>query len=383
MAAARAASPDTDFAAWFRLAHSPGLSRGAARTLLAAFGSATAVLEAPAAALREVVPARALSALDESPAERRAAFQLARQWLDGGKARTVIALDDPRYPAALLQTADPPLLLYAEGDALLTARACMAIVGSRRATPAGIEHARRFASGLAGHGWVVVSGLARGIDAAAHAGALDVGAPTIAVVGTGLDQVYPAAHRALAQRIRDSGLMLSEFPPGTPPLAFHFPQRNRIISGLCRGVLVIEAALQSGSLITARLAAEAGREVLALPGSIDAPQARGCHALIKQGAKLVETVDDVTEEFASGPGSAQPALAVSAPAQDGPAGDADSPAQDDPVLQALGHAPTTLDALCARTGWPVSELAARLLEHELRGDVARLPGGLYQRIRQA
>ena len=383
MAVTSASLPDTDFAAWFRLAHSPGLSRTAARTLLAAFGSATAVLEAPPAALLEVVPARALSALDEAPAERRAALEAARQWLGGGAGRAVITLDDPLYPADLLQTADPPLLLYAEGDAQLAAKPCIAIVGSRQATPAGIEHARRFAAALAGHGWVVVSGLARGIDAAAHAGALDAGAPTIAVVGTGLDQVYPAAHRALARRIGESGLMLSEFAPGTPPLAMNFPQRNRIISGLCRGVLVVEAALQSGSLITARLSAEAGREVFALPGSIDSPQARGCHALIKQGAKLVETVDDIVEEFAP-----QRAAGAARPAQPGgpegpPAGDADEPLADDPVLRALGHAPTTLDALCARSGWPVSELAARLLEHELRGDVARLPGGLYQRIRRA
>ena len=377
MAASSASPADTDFPAWFRLAHSPGLSRSAARTLLAAFGSPTAVLDAPPAALREVVPARALAALDDAPAERRAALQAALQWLGGGAGRAVIPLDDPRYPASLLQTADPPLLLYAEGDLRLARADGIAVVGSRRATPAGTEHARRFAADLASRGWVVVSGLARGIDAAAHAGALDAGGATVAVVGTGPDQVYPAAHRALAQRIRDGGLLLSEFPPGTPPLATNFPQRNRIIAGLCRGVLVVEAALQSGSLITARLAAEAGREVFALPGPIDSPQARGCHALIKQGAKLVESVEDIIEEF-----TPRQAMAAAAAADTEP-GDADAVAQDDAVLRALGHAPTTLDALCARTGWPVSELAARLLEHELRGDVARPPGGLSQRPRRA
>jgi DNA processing protein len=268
------------------------------------------------------------------------------------------------------------LLLYVDGDPQVLSRRCIAIVGSRHATPAGKQHAHAFAQALASAGWAIVSGLARGIDAAAHEGALASGGVTAAIVGTGLDIVYPGAHRSLARRIATQGALVSEFPPGTPPLAEHFPQRNRIIAGVCAGVLVVEAAVQSGSLITARLAAEAGREVFAVPGSIDSPQSRGCHVLIKQGAKLVETLEDILDELV--PGGVPQAAAVDATSAEE---DAAGPS-DDPVLRALGHDPATLDALCARMGWPVSELSARLLEHELRGDVARLPGGLYQRIRR-
>jgi DNA processing protein len=272
---------------------------------------------------------------------------------------------DPAYPDALLNSADPPLLLYVQGQVELLATRALAIVGSRHPTAQGEDNAREFAGALARAGFTIVSGMALGIDGAAHEGALDAGGATVAVVGTGLDRVYPASHRALAHRIAEQGAIVSEFPLGTPPLAQNFPQRNRIIAGLAAGTLVVEAALRSGSLITARLATEAGREVFAIPGSIHSPQARGCHALIRQGAKLVETAADVLEELR---GVAPP---VAAP----PAG----PVPADPVLQALGHDPATLDALIARTGWPAAELAARLLELELDGAVARLPGGLFQR----
>lgn len=379
-----ASQPDRDLEAWFRLAHAPGVGRSAARALLAAFGSASAVLAAPPAARRAVVPERVAAALEQVALEQADALQAVQRWLAEDPAHQVITLGDTRYPPALLQTADPPVLLYADGDPTVLARPSIAIVGSRHATPAGLQHARAFAQELAAAGWTVVSGLARGIDAAAHEGALQGQGLTAAVVGTGLDTVYPTAHRALARRIADRGVVISEFAPGTPPLAAHFPQRNRIIAGSCAGVLVVEAALQSGSLITARMAAEAGREVFALPGSIDSPQSRGCHALIKQGAKLVETLEDILDELAPGGAARRPSgdVADRDGTLDREEADEGGAAASDPVLRALGHDPATLDALCARLGWPVPELSARLLELELRGDVARLPGGLYQRTRR-
>jgi len=279
----------------------------------------------------------------------------------------VITLGDPRYPPSLLQTADPPLLLYAQGRCELLQAQSLAIVGSRNPTPQGRENAHAFAAHFSRAGLTIVSGLALGIDGAAHAGALEGPASTIAVVATGLDEVYPRRHRELARRIARQGLLISEYAPGTPPLAENFPVRNRIIAGLTRGTLVVEAALQSGSLITARLAVEAGRDVFAVPGSIHSPQSRGCHALIKQGAKLVDRAEDVLEELqASSPDE---------PPKDDTAGE-----KSDPVLDALGYEPVALDALMARTGWPAAELNVRLLDLELEGRVARLPGQLFQRL---
>ena len=370
---------DSELVAWLRLAFTPGLGRGAARSLLACFGSPEAVWRASPEAWHEVLPARASQALAGADPRWPERVQQTRQWLAGGERRGLIVLGDPHYPAALLQTADPPLLLYGEGDGSCLSTRSLAIVGSRRPTAQGLAHAREFAQSLAGAGLAIVSGLARGIDGAAHEGALDAGGQTVAVVGTGLDQVYPASHRALAARIAREGLLLSEFPPGTPPLAENFPMRNRIIAGMTQGVLVVEAVLQSGSLITARLAAEAGREVFAMPGSVQSAQSRGCHALIRQGAVLVETPADVLAEL-PGPGVARPgADSVPTPEQ-GPSQEGDS---DDPVLRALGFDPVSVDAICVRCGWPISEVSARLLEHELTGTVARLPGGLYQRVRLA
>ncbi|OYU83829.1 MAG: hypothetical protein CFE45_26195 [Burkholderiales bacterium PBB5] len=229
---------------------------------------------------------------------------------------------------------------------------------------------------MAGQGWTTVSGLAAGVDGAAHEGALEAGGHTIAVIGTGIDRVYPASHRKLAHRIAETGLIVSELPLGAPPLSAHFPQRNRIIAGLSRGTLVVEAAVRSGSLITARLASESGREVMAIPGSILAPQSAGCHALIRQGAALVESPEQVIEELgALPPAGAKPRADAAAPT-------ARPPERDDPVLRALGHDPLSLDALIDRCGWDAPALSARLFELELDGQVARLPGGLYQR-RQA
>jgi DNA processing protein len=358
--------------AWLRLVLCDGLGRATARRLLAAFGSASAVLAAPAAARVRAAGAGAAALDGPDDAALDARLDAARGWLDGapsdGAPRALWTLADPQYPAALLQTADPPLALFADGDAAWLARPMLAIVGSRQATAQGLDHARAFARHFSDAGWTVVSGLASGIDGAAHEGALAGSGGTVAVVGTGPDTVYPARHRGLAARIRARGLLLSEYAPGTPALPQNFPRRNRIIAGLSAGTLVVEATLQSGSLITAKLAAEAGREVFAIPGSIHAPQARGCHALIRQGAKLVETAADVLEEFRH---PVQPTLALEPPAEDGDG--------TDPLRAALGHDPVTLDALVGRTGWDAATLNVKLLELELAGEVARLPGGLFQR----
>lgn len=341
-----------EFDDWFRLLETPGLGRDGARRLLALHGS-------PAAALA-ALPRRA----DDDTIETR--LRVARQWLADGTGRHAISLADAEYPPQLLHSADPPLLLYVIGRVELLARDSLAIVGSRNASAQGMDNAHAFAAHLSAAGWCVVSGLAVGIDAAAHEGALSAPGGTIAVLGTGLDRVYPSRHRALAHRIADAGALVSEFAPGTPALPTHFPLRNRIIAALSRGTLVVEAALRSGSLITARLAAEAGREVFAVPGSIHSPLSRGCHALIRQGAKLVESGDDILDEL-------QPRRTARAPTAAPPA------TPEDPLLAALGHDPTTLDALGARTGWSVQALSARLLELEFDGHVRRLPGGLYQR----
>jgi DNA processing protein len=360
---------DDELAAWLRLHRTHGISRGVARRLLAAFGSPQAVFSASPAALREVVSPLQSQALSDEPEGWRDGVEATRAWLAEAPQRRLLVLGDADYPRALLETADPPLLMFAQGRVGLAQQRSLAIVGSRRTTPQGEDHARAFAQHLAGAGLVIVSGLASGVDGAAHEGALAGGGATIAVVGTGLDRVYPPSHRELAHRIASEGLLLSEYPLGTPPLADNFPLRNRIIAGLSLGTLVVEAALQSGSLITARLALECGREVFAIPGSIHSPQSRGCHALIKQGAKLVESAEDILEELQ--PGSVSAAAASDTSAEASPT--------DDPVLRALGHDPATLDALQGRTGLPTHELQARLLELELTGQASRLPGGLYQR----
>jgi DNA processing protein len=360
-----------ELAAWLRLTETPKLGRTSARRLLAVFGSPQAVIAATAAARRDVVGATPAAALDKVPGDFERRVDTTLTWLASTAAppRDVIALGDPRYPRLLLESADPPLLLHVEGRTDLLNAPSLAVVGSRHATPQGIENARAFATHLSQAGITIVSGLALGIDAAAHEGGLAGPGSTVAVVGTGLDIDYPRRNRGLARRIAEGGLLVSEHSLGAPPLADHFPERNRIIAGLTRGTLVVEAALQSGSLITARLASEAGREVFAIPGSIHAPQSRGCHALIRQGAKLVETAADVLEEF---PGH-RPAPAPSAT-------DLPTAAADDPVLVALGHDPLGLDELVCRTGWPPADLNAKLLELELQGLVARLPGQLFQRI---
>lgn len=362
-----------ELGAWLRLLETPGLGRESARKLLAAFGSPQAAVDASSAARREVVGPVQSTALESVPDRLAALLAATFAWLDtdAQEPRAAITLGDPRYPNALLESPDPPLLIYAQGRLELLQCDAIAVVGSRNPTPQGVDNARAFAGHLSQAGLTVVSGLALGVDAAAHAGGLEGTASTVAVVGTGLDIVYPRRNLGLAHRIAAKGLIVSEYSIGTPSMAPNFPRRNRIIAGLAGGTLVVEAALQSGSLITARLANEAGREVFAIPGSIHSPQSRGCHALIKQGAKLVETAQDILEELRL--------PAVSASAAPAPLG---TPAADEPLLAALGHDPVTLDALAARTGWSAAELSTRLLGLELDGLVARLPGQLFQRLRQ-
>lgn len=372
-----AAHDADDLAAWLRLLLTPGIGRTAARSLMAAFGPPQAVFDAAPARRRDCVGVDLGDALGEEPEALAPALRKLREWLDADSRHDWIALDDPRYPQALLQTADPPLLLYTMGRCELLNTPSVAIVGSRNPTPQGAENARAFAEHLGRAGLAIVSGMALGIDGAAHSGALAGGAGTIAVVGTGLDRVYPRAHRALAHQIAERGLIVSEFELGTEPLAANFPQRNRIIAGLSLGTLVVEAALESGSLITARFATESGRDVFAIPGSIHSPQSRGCHALIKQGAKLVDDVRDVLEELRWTSAAAPQGGDV--PVQ-GPVGS--EAAGSDPLLAAMGYDPVDLDQLQARTGWPTAQLSARLLELELQGQVARLPGGRYQRSGQ-
>ncbi len=284
----------------------------------------------------------------------------------------LLAWDDAAYPSALLTIGDPPPVLHYAGKLDLLNRPALAIVGSRNATPQGRENAEAFAAALSAAGLTIVSGLAQGIDAAAHRGGLAGAGNSVAVVGTGIDRIYPAANKALAHRLAEEGGLLSQFTLGTPPLPGNFPRRNRVISGLVRGVLVVEATLNSGSLITARFAAEQGREVFAIPGSIHSPFSKGCHRLIKEGAKLVETAQDVLEELGLAPaGTSGRALTGSAPAPDGDAAR---------VLAALGHDPADVDLLAERTGLDASAIAVALVELELAGQVAQLPGGAFQRV---
>ena len=367
-----------DLASWLRLALTPGVGNDTARKLMAAFGPPSSLFSTSRAALRDFAGAGLATALVHEPPELAAQLKATLDWLEQAPSdgpRHVLHLADASYPPALLETADPPLMLYVLGRIRLPWPAAIAIVGSRNPTPQGQLNARQFGRSLAQAGLTVVSGLALGIDGAAHEGALEGGAPdqlaTIAVVGTGLDSVYPRQHEALATRIAQRGLIVSEYPLGTAPLSANFPRRNRIISGLSEGTLVVEAAVRSGSLITARMAIEQGKDVFAIPGSIHSTQSRGCHELLRQGAKLVESAQDVLEELR--PGIANAALSATAPATP------EVPGGPGRLLKALGYDPVSLDALVARTGASTAELQAQLLELELDGHVSRLPGGLFQR----
>lgn len=352
--------------AWLRLTLLKGLASASVRQLLTAFGSPQQVLDAGISDLRRHVTPDLAAAI--AGGGNAAAARAALSWL-GEPANSMVALGDADYPQLLLQIPDPPPVLYVKGDCSLLNRFALAIVGSRNATVQGVANAEQFAHALSDAGITIVSGLALGVDAAAHRGGLAGAASSIAVVGTGLDIVYPARNRTLAHALAARGALISEFPLGSPALAANFPRRNRVISGISRGCLVIEAALQSGSLITARLANEQGREVFALPGSIHSPLAKGCHRLIKAGAKLVDDANDILEEFdfARAPVAAKSAAAPASAAAR--------------LLEAVGHDPCGLDALIVRAGVPADALATLLLELELSGLIEKLPGNIYQRVR--
>jgi DNA processing protein len=355
---------DPDLAAWLRLSFAPGLTNEALRELLASFGGPQEVLAAPRAALASAASDRAARAVS-APVPPELLARVA-DWLED-PVNHVITLGDADYPQALLDVADPPPLLYAKGRAALLNAPAFAIVGSRNATQQGIFHAEAFGRALSDAGLTIVSGLALGIDAAAHRGGLAGASGSIAVVGTGLDIVYPARNHELAQDLARDGCIVSEFALGTAPIASNFPRRNRLISGLARGCLVVEAALLSGSLITARLANEQGKDVFAMPGSIHSPLTKGCHSLIKQGAKLAETANDILEELKL------PAR-VGAPS---------SPANDPEhaVLSHLGFDPCDFDTLASRSGVSADVLAALLTQWEIEGLIEALPGARYQRLR--
>jgi DNA processing protein len=356
--------PDPELAAWLRLTLAPGVGGQTLRKLLTEFGLPSRVLAAGRAALARSVGeslAGTIAAADGETAAIDAALAWAR-----APGHSIITLADRAYPPRLLEIADPPALLYVDGRGELLARPGLAIVGSRNATPQGIENATAFARALSEAGLTIVSGLALGIDAAAHRGALAGEGGTVAVLGAGVDVAYPPRNRELQRAIAERGALVSEFPLGAPAIAGNFPRRNRLISGLARGVLVVEAALASGSLITARLAAEQGRDVFAIPGSIHSPLAKGCHALIKDGAKLVESAADVLGE-----------LGLPAPTRTVPQS---SPEVAHELLRHLGHDPCNVDTLCRRSGLTPDIVSAMLLQLELEGRVASLPGGRYQRI---
>lgn len=351
----------------------PGLGVATWRRLLAAFGAPGDVLAASRQALLAALGAKAVLA-DRILAARGEAPQADLDWLAAADDRQVLFLDQPDYPFRLAQIADPPLALLVQGNPAPLHAPQLAIVGSRNASPAGRETAFEMASALAERGLVVTSGLAEGVDGAAHRGAIAAHGQTIAVLGTGPDRVYPRQHLGLAGDIRSHGALVSEQPVGTPPRGFNFPRRNRIISGLSLGVLVVEAGARSGSLITARLAAEQGREVFAIPGGIHNPLARGCHGLIRSGAKLVESIADILDEL-------PPLETPAAVRRRADTANAAAPEPANPVLAGMGDDPVSLDLLVARTGLTVTEVSTMLLTLQLDGLVTALPGGLFGRQR--
>lgn len=351
---------DASLASWITLSHIPGLGNEGLRRLLQAFGSPDAVLNSPVYSLSQHVKPGVAQAISQGIDE--SALDVVSTWL-GDPLNSILTIADTDYPQTLLNISDPPLLLYVKGRLDLLNMSSLAIVGSRNASAQGLRNAEAFSKSISDAGLCIISGMAHGIDAAAHLGGLQGIGSSTAVVGTGLDKVYPAANRELAHRLAQNGAIVSEFPLGTPPLPANFPRRNRIISGLSLGCLVVEASVQSGSLITARMALEQGREVFAIPGSIHSPQSKGCHALIKQGAKLVENAQDILEEV----GYRAPAATQTF-------------AMEHPLFLHMGFDPLDAESLASRSGLTIGELSAILLQLELDGHIASLPGGLYQRI---
>lgn len=359
--------PDQELLAWLKLGLVAELTPAYFRKLLGGFGDPEAVCAASHSALGRIVPEQVADAIVRGPDTTR--VDLALRWLEEPGNR-IISLADAAYPRLLLEITDPPPLLYVKGDSRWLNHAALAVVGSRNATPQGSANAEAFARELSDGGFTVISGIALGIDAAAHRGGLAGASSSLAVVGTGLDIVYPARNRGLAHQLAAQGALVSEFPLGTPALSVNFPRRNRLISGLARGCLIVEAALRSGSLITARYALEQGREVFAIPGSIHSPLSKGCHQLIKQGAKLVESSNDILEE-----------LGAAVRVQSATLAKADVSPEHVELLAALGFDPLDLDTLCERSGLTPETASAMLLTLELDGTVSRLPGGKFQRVR--
>ena len=359
---ASAVRPQHEALLWLGLTQTRGLGNQALIQLLKAFGNPEAIYAANHAALLHVVSSELATRLLAGP--DTAHIQPSLDWL-AIEGNHLVTLADAIYPKLLLEISNPPPVLLAKGNLALLAAPCIAMVGSRSSTPQGEKNAEDFAKALSEQGFTVVSGMALGIDGAAHRGALKGSGSTIAVVGTGLDIVYPSKHRDLAHEIVKKGLMISEFAIGTPSKPQNFPRRNRIISGLSLGCLVVEANIQSGSLITARLAAEQGREVFAIPGSIHSPVAKGCHLLIKQGAKLVDSTHDIVEEL----GFAALNTPIKAEA-----------IEDNLLLKAMGYDAVTLDVLMAITGLNTEVITSELLLLELDGKITKIAGGKYQRL---
>lgn len=361
-----------ELAHWLRLEQTTGVGAGTGRKLLSAFGLPENIFSASLAALQQVVSERIAHALAAPLSDdMRRRIDTTIEWA-GQPGNQVLTLADPSYPEALLAIADPPLLLYVKGRHELLCGPILAIVGSRNASVQGANNAEKFSEALSQAGLTIVSGMALGIDTAAHRGGLRGKGATIAVIGTGADIIYPARNRSLAHQIAAEGCIVSEYPLGTPAIGTNFPRRNRIISGIARGVLVIEAAAQSGSLITARMAAEQGREVFAIPGSIHSPLSKGCHQLIKQGAKLVESAQDVLEEL----GNYVPVRQAAVPAQLSDARDS----RADRLLATMGFDPVDIDMLAARCQLDAAAINALLLELEMHGLVEMLPDGMYRRL---
>ena len=361
--------PGAEPGAWLSLHLIAGLGAESIRRLLQQFGSPQAVLSQSSIQLSQIVAPKVATAIIEGAPEEKLAA--AMRWLEED-GNHLLTLADDDYPRRLLEISDPPTILYLKGrrELLRVAdRNGIAIVGSRNATPGGLQNAEAFARALSQAGMTVISGMALGIDAAAHRGGLEGTGSTIAVVGTGLDLVYPARNKALAHALAEKGLIVSEFALGTPAMANNFPRRNRIISGLSRGVLVVEAALASGSLITARQAGEQGREVFAIPGSIHSPLSKGCHHLIKQGAKLVDDATDILAELDLVPRAEASPQTPNTPA-----------ANEEKILTAMGYDPVTVDTLILLTGEDAALIMSRLTELELGGTIASMPGGKFQRL---
>ncbi len=366
---------ENDIQEWLLLSRIPGMGPRTCSALLQDFGTPQGIFAAsPQQLASRGLRDKTVAGICNPPPQDLIAADL--KWL-GREGNQILTLHHPAYPALLKELPDPPPLLYVTGDIRLLSQPQIAMVGSRNPTPSGLDTALAFAASLSQYGYIVTSGLALGIDGASHRGALDRGAPTVAVMGTGLDHIYPASHRELAARIAGNGVLISEFPIGTPPSRKNFPRRNRLISGLSLGTLVVEAAVNSGSLITARMALEQGREIFAIPGSIHSPQSRGCHALIREGAKLVEGIDDILEEL----GAFSRPVPMFQDNDETASGNTEYDPLQQKVLDHIDYTPTTIDMLVTRTGLTADRLSSILLWLELQNRIVSLSGGTFTRLK--